>query len=488
MTLESGQELPYDRLLIATGSRAIPVDVPGARLDGVTKLDDLDDVRGLIKRSRTAKAAVVIGGGITAIEIVEGLRAHKVHVHYFMRKDHYWSDVLSDSESHIVEQGLRTQGVEIHFFAKLARILGQDGRVVGVETEDGQRIACDLVAKAFGVLPQVELAKAAGLDCGRGILVDQYLRSSGDDIFAAGDLAEVRDASSERRTVEVLWSSAVAKGRIAGLNMAGGSLHAYEAAAPLNVTRLAGLKFTIMGTVGRGKDSDLEGIARGGSETWPAWRATSATPAPSPSSSSAACPRPVTAVMPRTTSTTGRWDSAATSATPPQAGPAPTSTTRSSRSITAPTSRRRPARPAIRTAPAPTPVSAVTSTRRPASSPNTRAAAPRSSPTASAVTPAADRAIRERGDGAPSEPPRRQRTAASSAHRCAVSAPSAQGDDLVETGDQVGGQWRRLVCGDQLAGLLVRLLGQIEPAGLEPAIVTHAVEQSRTPLAVTQVA
>ena len=268
VTLESGQELPYDRLLIATGSRAIPVDVPGARLDGVTKLDDMNDARDLIRRSRTAKAAVVIGGGITAIEIVEGLRAHKVHVHYFMRKDHYWSDVLSDSESHIVEQGLRTQGVEIHFFAKLARIIGQDGRVVGVETEDGQRIACDLVAVAFGVLPQVELAEAAGLDCGRGILVDQYLRSSHDDIFAAGDLAEVRDASSERRTIEVLWSSAVAKGRIAGLNMAGESLHAYEPAAPLNVTRLAGLKFTIMGTVGRGKDSDLEGIARGGSETW----------------------------------------------------------------------------------------------------------------------------------------------------------------------------------------------------------------------------
>jgi NAD(P)H-nitrite reductase large subunit len=268
VSLESGQELDYDRLLIATGSRAIPVDVPGADLDGVTRLDDLDDARGLISRSRTAKAAVVIGGGITAIEIVEGLRARKVHVHYFMRKDHYWSDVLSDSESHIVEAGLRAQGVEIHFFAKLARIIGQGGRVVGVETEDGKRIACDLVAVAFGVLPQVELAKSAGLDCGRGILVDRFLRSSDDDIFAAGDLAEVGDLASERRTIEVLWSSAVAKGRIAGLNMALGSLYAYEAAAPLNVTRLAGLKFTIMGTVGRGKDSDLEGIARGGSETW----------------------------------------------------------------------------------------------------------------------------------------------------------------------------------------------------------------------------
>jgi NAD(P)H-nitrite reductase large subunit len=268
VTLESGQELPYDRLLIATGSRAIPVEVPGAELDGVTKLDDMDDARDLIRRSRTAKAAVVIGGGITAIEIVEGLRAHRVHVHYFMRKDRYWSDVLSTSESRIVEQGLRAQGVEIHLFTRLARILGRDGRVVAVETEDGQRIACDLVAVALGVLPQTELAKAAGLDCGRGILVDRYLRSSDDDIFAAGDLAEVGDALTGRRTIEVLWNSAVTKGRVAGLNMAREPVHAYEAAAPLNVTRLAGFKITIMGSVGSGKGSDLEGIARGGSETW----------------------------------------------------------------------------------------------------------------------------------------------------------------------------------------------------------------------------
>ena len=266
--LGSGRNLPYDRLLIATGSLAIPLSVPGAGLDGVLKLDDMDDARALIRRSHDTKTAVVVGGGITAIEIVEGLRAHKVHVHYFMRRDRYWSNVLSESESRIVEEGLQARGVDIHYFTELARVVGERDRVVAVETADGTRVPCNMVAVAIGVVPQIDLARSAGLDCGRGVLVDEYLRSSNRDIFAAGDVAEVRDPLTGKPTLDVLWNSAVAKGRVAGMNMAAEPAHVYEKGAPLNVTRLAGFKITIIGTVGSGKDSDLEGLARGDSETW----------------------------------------------------------------------------------------------------------------------------------------------------------------------------------------------------------------------------
>ena len=268
VTLESGRQLAYDRLLIATGSRAIPARVPGADLDGVVTLDGMDDARDIVRRSRKAKAAVVVGGGITALEIVEGLRARRVHVHYFMRKDRYWGNVLSESESRIVQQRLLREGVEIHTYTELARILGSDGRVAAVETGDGTRIPCDLVAVAVGVRPQIELAQTAGLECARGVLVDQYLRSSDPDIFAAGDVAEVADPHTGHRVVEVLWSSAVAKGRVAGLNMAMEPTHVYDQGPSLNVTRLAGLYTTIIGTVGSGDDSDLEGISRGDSQVW----------------------------------------------------------------------------------------------------------------------------------------------------------------------------------------------------------------------------
>ncbi len=122
VTLESGRRLSYDRLLLATGSKAIGTRVPGAELDGVVTLDGMDDARAMVARCGKGKVAVVVGGGITALEIVEGFRARGVHVHYFMRQDRYWSNVLSESESRIVALALRREGVEIHAFTELAAI------------------------------------------------------------------------------------------------------------------------------------------------------------------------------------------------------------------------------------------------------------------------------------------------------------------------------------------------------------------------------
>ncbi len=244
------------------------MQVAGADLDGVTKLDDLSDAQDLIRRSRHARAAVIVGGGITALEIVEGLCARRVRVHYLMRRERYWSNVLSESESRTVEQSLRDRGVRIHTFTQLAQIAGRGGKVIGVTTDSGEEIPCDLVAVAIGVLPQSRLAEDAGLECGRGVLVDAHLRSSDSDIFAAGDLAEVIEPLTGKRTIEVLWSSAVAKGKIAGHNMVASAPIEYSEHVPLNVTRLGGRRITIIGTVGSGHDSDLEGIARGDSETW----------------------------------------------------------------------------------------------------------------------------------------------------------------------------------------------------------------------------
>ena len=268
VALQNGDELAYDRLLIATGSTAVPARVPGIELDGVVKLDDLDDARDIIRRSVAAKHAVVVGGGITALVIVEGLRAHGVHVDYFMRQDRYWRNVLSERESRAVEEELQKGGVRLHQFTELARIVGREGHVVAAETSEGTQIPCDLVAVAIGVRPRIELAKAAGLACERGILVDEYLRTSEEDIFASGDVAETPNPVTGRRTIEVLWHSAMHKGRIAGLNMAGRPVHAYREGPSLNITRLAGMNTTIIGAVGSGKDADLEGLSRGDSQTW----------------------------------------------------------------------------------------------------------------------------------------------------------------------------------------------------------------------------
>jgi NAD(P)H-nitrite reductase large subunit/ferredoxin len=268
LVLESGRVLEYDRLLLATGSAAIGPGVPGADLGGVVKLDNMDDALGIARRARTAREAVVVGGGITALEIVEGLRARGLHVHYFLRRERYWSNVLSSVESRVVEDRLRREGVEVHRFTELAEILGSAGRVTGVRTGAGDVVPCGIVAVAVGVRPRVELARAAGLECARGVLVDEYLRTSDPHVYAAGDIAEVADPRTGRRVLDVLWNIAVAKGRVAGLNMATTPVHRYPEEHPLNVTRLAGLNTTIIGTVGNGEDADLQGLARGDSQVW----------------------------------------------------------------------------------------------------------------------------------------------------------------------------------------------------------------------------
>jgi len=264
---QDGSTLPYDRALIAVGAEAQKVKVPGVDLGGVVKLDNLDDARHILNLARKARSAVVVGGGITALELVEGLMQHGLKTQYFLRGDRYWSNVLDETESHIVEERLKEEGAKIHYHTELKEILGKDGRVAAVRTMDGRTIPCDLVAIAIGIRARTELARASGIQYDRGVIVNQTLETSASNVFAAGDVAQVFDPLTGNSLMNTLWTPARDQGYIAGLNMAGITT-AYFQRAPFNVTRLANLTTTIIGTVGRGEDQDVVGIVRGDSETW----------------------------------------------------------------------------------------------------------------------------------------------------------------------------------------------------------------------------
>jgi NAD(P)H-nitrite reductase large subunit len=259
--------LRYDRLLLAVGAQAIHLKVPGADLEGVLKLDHLEDAKKILKFARRGKTAIVVGGGITALELVEGLRARRMQVHYLLRGARYWSNVLDEQESQIVEHRLQEEGVSLQYQAEIAEVIGRHNQVSAVRLADGRILKCDLVAYAIGIRPRLELAKQAGLEVDRGILVNEHLQTNDPQIFAAGDVAQVYDPMTGSAIIDSLWTPARQQGKTAGLNMAGRTT-AYVKAAPFNVTRLAGLTTTIIGTVGRGRDDDMAGIARGDSETW----------------------------------------------------------------------------------------------------------------------------------------------------------------------------------------------------------------------------
>lgn len=267
LQLEDGTHLPYDKVLIATGATSIPPEFPGAALDGVMLLDDLDDARRLVSRASSARSAVVVGGGSTALELVDGLRACGVQTHYFMRGDRYWSKVLDPVESAIVESRLQADGVTLHRNTAVREAIGVDGRLSGVYTTSGVHVACTLLAVAIGVRPRMELAIESGLQTDRGILVSEYLETSAADVYAAGDVAQVWDPVRRSAQMDTLWSSALQQGRIAGMNMSGTRV-ALRKRVPMNVTKIGGITATIVGAVGAADDPDLLTLTRGQSERW----------------------------------------------------------------------------------------------------------------------------------------------------------------------------------------------------------------------------
>lgn len=267
LEMNTGARLAYDRLLIATGSSAIRLNVPGASLAGVYKLDHLEDARRLLARAKQVRSAVVTGGGITALELAEGLAARGVQVNFIIRNERYWPTVLDEIESRIVAERLRAENIRVHFQSDVAEILGKNGQVAGVRLTNGRQIPAGLVAYAIGIAPRSELAREAGLACERGILVNERMETSQPDVFAAGDVAQVYDPLADRHILDSLWTPAREQGQAAGWNMAGRP-RAYLKSVPFNVTRLAGLTTTIIGAVGTGGQEDLIGIARGDSETW----------------------------------------------------------------------------------------------------------------------------------------------------------------------------------------------------------------------------
>ncbi len=260
-------QLKYDRLLLATGSNAVPLNIPGAGLQGVVKLDDLDDARQILSFTRRARTAVVVGGGIIAVELVEGLLARGLKVHYFLRGDRYWPNVLDEKESRLLEHRLTEDGVSLHFQTEAAEVLGKHGRVAAIRTTKGETIRCEIVAVGVGVRPRMELAKNAGLLTDRGILTDENLQTNDADIFAAGDVSQVYDSVSGQSLIDTLWYPAREKGRIAALNMSGRKSN-YQRKVVVNILRLAGVMTTIIGTVASGVDDDLVSVARGSSESW----------------------------------------------------------------------------------------------------------------------------------------------------------------------------------------------------------------------------
>lgn len=201
----SGVELPYDRLLMATGSRALVLPVPGAQLPGAITFRDLNDVELMIAAAREPGQAVVIGGGLLGLEAAHGLQRRGMAVTVVHACDHLMERQLDAPAAELLQRELESRGLNFVMPARTIRISG-DTRATGVVLQDGRELRADLIVMAVGVQPEIELARAAGLQCARGILVDDCLLTYDPGIYAVGECVQHRGQTFG--LVAPLWEQA----------------------------------------------------------------------------------------------------------------------------------------------------------------------------------------------------------------------------------------------------------------------------------------
>jgi len=217
--------LDYDKLVLATGAEPVVPPIPQIDLDNIFTLHGVHDAEGIraVLSEEKAHDVVVVGGGLIGVEATEALARHGCRVTIVEMLPQVLR-ILDWEMAKLVERHLETQGVRVCTGRKVESFRG-DGAVSGVVTDDGEVHPADMVILAIGVRPNVKLAQECGLDIGptRAIKVDEHMRTSDPDIYAAGDCAESLDLVTGKPCYVPLGSTANKQGRVAAVNLCGGT-------------------------------------------------------------------------------------------------------------------------------------------------------------------------------------------------------------------------------------------------------------------------
>ncbi len=245
ITLADGGAVTFDKLLIATGASPVKPPVDGLDLPGVDHCWTLQDARNIITRADEGSSVVLIGAGFIACIILESLIRRGVALTVIEREERMVPHMMDEAAGDMLKAWCEAKGVTIRTATEISKVEagGKDGLTVSLG--NGERVTAALVVVAAGTWPNIGFLDGSAIKVENGILVDEYLKSSADDIHAAGDCAQGPDWSGGR-AVHSIQPTAAEHGRVAALNMAGGQAP-YKGSLSMNVLDTAGLISTSFG-------------------------------------------------------------------------------------------------------------------------------------------------------------------------------------------------------------------------------------------------
>ena len=206
LQLTNGDVVFYDKLVLATGSSSNKFGWKGQDLPQVQGLYSMQDLEKMERNTKNIEQAVVVGGGLIGIEMVEMLQSRRIPVSFLVREKSFWNVVLPPEESNIINRHIRKHHVDLQLSTELDEILAdENGNVRAVTTKDGNEIPCQFVGLTVGVHPNIGFIRDTEIETQKGILVNEYLQTNLPDVYAVGDCAQLRNPPAGRRPIEAVW-------------------------------------------------------------------------------------------------------------------------------------------------------------------------------------------------------------------------------------------------------------------------------------------
>lgn len=248
ITIDGHRRLDYDYLIIASGSKSNKFGWPGQDLTGVQGLYSLADLEEMELRTEAIEHAVVVGGGLIGIEMVEMLHSRHIPTTFLVREDSYMDYLLPKEESAMVVDEIRRHHVDLRLSTELQEIHGESGFANAVTTKDGSRIKCQFVGLTAGVSPSIDFLKDSDIATGRGVHVNEFFETNIQNVYAIGDCAEFIDPNIAHRPVEQLWYTGRKHGKAVALNICKERMP-YDKGVFFNSAKFFTIEYQTYGTV-----------------------------------------------------------------------------------------------------------------------------------------------------------------------------------------------------------------------------------------------